>query len=264
MQSFDGDALMLSTAWNEEEDHALRRLPWRARVVYLQGIRRYMDYQTGWAGKRRILSYQFFLELLECSEHTTSPDPIVTKRGLQTIFLMLERVGLVEWPRGSSTQRGVVFRCLLANTDDSVQKQAVPKRYPSGTQEAVPQEPSKQAYSSDVAVPIHVAPQQGQAVPPPVIRVSGKERTALFSPPSVEEVDRYIKAKGYAVDAEAFVAYYESNGWMVGKAHMKKWQAACTTWHKRNETPKLNGHPPQSPQPKPSAAKAIDIRDLLS
>lgn len=129
---------MPTTSWNDAEDEALRKLPWRARVVYLQGVRRYMDYQTGWAGKQRVLSYRFFIELLEATEHTTDPDPAVTKDGLRAIFRMLERVGLVEWPRGTSNQRGVFFRCLLASTDNSVQKQDAPKTHPRRTHQDAP------------------------------------------------------------------------------------------------------------------------------
>lgn len=129
---------MPTTSFNDQEDEALRSLPWRARVVYLQGIRRHMDYATGWSGKKRVLSYQFFFELLDCTEHTTSPDPKVSKDGLRAIFKMLERVGLVQWPRGSSQQRGVVFKCLLADTDKSVQKQDAPKTHPRRTQQDTP------------------------------------------------------------------------------------------------------------------------------
>jgi hypothetical protein len=170
---------MAVTSWIDDEDEALRKLPHRARVVYLQGIRRYMDYATGWSGRSRVLSYRFFIELLESSDATTAPDPVVTKRGLQTIFLMLERVGLVEWPRGHSHQRGVVFRCLLATWDDSVQKQAVPKRYPSGTQEAVPKPASTGAGSGDGAGPKRDRSAQGQAGPPPEVRNTGKTDGAI-------------------------------------------------------------------------------------
>ena len=36
------------------------------------------------------------------------------------------------------------------------------------------------------------------------------------------------------IDAEAFIAYYESKGWMVGSGKMKNWKAAVTTWEKKN------------------------------
>lgn len=51
-----------------------------------------------------------------------------------------------------------------------------------------------------------------------------------FQKPTVEEVDQYIREKGYTFDAEAFVSYYESNGWRVGRNPMKDWKAACRTW----------------------------------
>lgn len=54
-----------------------------------------------------------------------------------------------------------------------------------------------------------------------------------FSPPSVEDVRAYCSEKGYTFDPEAFVAFYESKGWKVGRNPMRSWQAACTTWQKR-------------------------------
>ena len=55
-----------------------------------------------------------------------------------------------------------------------------------------------------------------------------------FIPPSVSEVAEYCKSVGSQVDAEAFVAFYESKDWFVGKNKMKSWRAAITTWEKRN------------------------------
>lgn len=56
-----------------------------------------------------------------------------------------------------------------------------------------------------------------------------------FVPPTLQEVQDYITEKGYHFDAEAFVAFYESNGWKVGKNKMKSWKSACVTWEKRND-----------------------------
>jgi hypothetical protein len=54
-----------------------------------------------------------------------------------------------------------------------------------------------------------------------------------FKPPTLQEVRDYCLEKGYTFDPELFVAYYESKGWKVGIAPMKKWQAACATFQKR-------------------------------
>lgn len=67
--------------------------------------------------------------------------------------------------------------------------------------------------------------------PPPDPPSGGKR--VRFTPPSVEEVDAYCRARGSSVDAEAFVAFYQSNGWKVGKAKMQNWQSAIVTWEKR-------------------------------
>ena len=61
-----------------------------------------------------------------------------------------------------------------------------------------------------------------------------KKRASPFSPPSVQEVTQYICDKQYSLDPEAFIAFYESKGWMVGKNKMKSWKASLTTWQKRN------------------------------
>ncbi len=62
-----------------------------------------------------------------------------------------------------------------------------------------------------------------------------KKERVRFAPPSVEEVRSYCAEKGYRVDAEQFVAFYESKGWKVGSNPMKSWKAACTTWDKRRK-----------------------------
>ena len=62
-----------------------------------------------------------------------------------------------------------------------------------------------------------------------------KGKTSRFTPPTIQEIEDYIKEKGYSVDAEAFFAFYDSNGWLVGKNKMKSWKSAVTTWAKREE-----------------------------
>ena len=64
-------------------------------------------------------------------------------------------------------------------------------------------------------------------------KVSPKKKSSRFIKPTVEEVDAFVKKNGYHIDAENFVNYYESKGWVVGKAPMKDWEAACRTWEKK-------------------------------
>ena len=64
---------------------------------------------------------------------------------------------------------------------------------------------------------------------------SAGERKSRFIPPTVGEVSAYINEKGYHVNAEQFVDFYESKGWMVGKNKMKSWQACVRTWERNNQ-----------------------------
>lgn len=60
-----------------------------------------------------------------------------------------------------------------------------------------------------------------------------KPPRSRFVPPTVEEVKQYCFDHNYTVDAERFVSFYESNGWMVGRNKMKSWQAAVRNWNTR-------------------------------
>lgn len=60
-------------------------------------------------------------------------------------------------------------------------------------------------------------------------------KTARFHPPDIAEVKAYFAEKGGTnAQAERFFAYYESNGWRVGKNPMKKWKAAASGWISRD------------------------------
>ena len=54
-----------------------------------------------------------------------------------------------------------------------------------------------------------------------------------FEKPSVDEVRAFCAERKNTVDAEAFVNFYESKNWYVGKNKMTNWKAAIYTWEKR-------------------------------
>lgn len=62
-----------------------------------------------------------------------------------------------------------------------------------------------------------------------------KKKASAFVPPTVTEVDQYIREKGYSVDPQRFVDFYECKGWMVGKNKMKDWKAAVRNWERTNK-----------------------------
>ena len=68
-------------------------------------------------------------------------------------------------------------------------------------------------------------------------------KRAAFVAPSSQEVKDYISEKGYTVDAQRFIDFYEAKGWMIGKNKMKDWRAAVRTWARRpDETPNQTNH----------------------
>lgn len=64
---------------------------------------------------------------------------------------------------------------------------------------------------------------------------SEKPKKEKFIPPTVEEVKAYCQETGKLIDAEAFVNYYTSNGWKVGRNPMKNWKTTVANWRKRDE-----------------------------
>ncbi len=76
------------------------------------------------------------------------------------------------------------------------------------------------------------------------------QQAGRFTPPSVIQVDEYMQSicKGSYTEAEKFVNFYESKGWLVGKAKMKNWQAAVRNWVK-------------SDSQKPAGKKSFELQD---
>ncbi|MCI1958858.1 MAG: DUF4373 domain-containing protein [Clostridia bacterium] len=59
-----------------------------------------------------------------------------------------------------------------------------------------------------------------------------RTRTKRFVQPAAEEVQVYCSERKNGIDAQRFIDYYTSNGWMVGKNPMKDWKAAVRTWER--------------------------------
>lgn len=63
----------------------------------------------------------------------------------------------------------------------------------------------------------------------------GISKKKNFTPPTTEEVENYCQENNYNIDAQRFVDFYESKGWMVGKNKMKDWKAAVRNWVRRQK-----------------------------
>ena len=53
-----------------------------------------------------------------------------------------------------------------------------------------------------------------------------------FVVPTFQDINNYCLERGTTVDANKFIDYYTSNGWMVGKNKMKDWKACVRRWEK--------------------------------
>lgn len=57
---------------------------------------------------------------------------------------------------------------------------------------------------------------------------------SIFIPPTPQEVTAFCESEGYMIDAQRFVDFYASKGWMVGSVPMADWRASVRMWHSRD------------------------------
>ena len=74
-----------------------------------------------------------------------------------------------------------------------------------------------------------------EATPPP--QKSSPQRRTQFRKPTLEEVKEYCRQRGNKVDAERFVNFYETNGWVQGRGKpIRDRKAAVSTWENRDNS----------------------------
>jgi len=71
--------------------------------------------------------------------------------------------------------------------------------------------------------------------------LTDSNRKARFKKPSVIDIIDYCKERNNNIDPEAFIDFYESKDWKIGKNKMKCWKAAVRTWERReNKKPTMS------------------------
>lgn len=83
------------------------------------------------------------------------------------------------------------------------------------------------------------------------------DKPPRFVPPSVEQVRSYCQERGNRVDPQAFVDFYTSKGWKVGRDTMKDWQASVRTWERRD------GGAPEKRSPSKYHMETIDGEEVV-
>lgn len=98
--------------------------PHLQQLLYLRGIRPYVDYQTGIVGLKRGVSYQSFAESLYIEPHQGIKSGSPSKDQLRRALKGLEKAGLLEI---RSLERKLVFFCGMAKQIYSASNKAAIK-----------------------------------------------------------------------------------------------------------------------------------------
>jgi len=65
--------------------------------------------------------------------------------------------------------------------------------------------------------------------------LTDSNKKAFFKKPTFDEVKNYCILRKNNIEAEAFIDFYESKGWQIGKEKMKSWKACVRTWESREK-----------------------------
>ena len=97
-----------------------------------------------------------------------------------------------------------------------------------------------------------------------MLKESTKEKRTVFKAPTVEAVAAYIREKGYPIDAQHFVDYYQRQGWKLSNGQpMKDWQSAVRLWS-RDKKPTKNSPEYFGKGPIDAAATRASYERLLA
>jgi hypothetical protein len=115
---FYGMDIMHYLKINFDELSALNGLPYIQQLLYIRGLRPYMDYETGIVGIKRGVSYQSLSEILYIEPHSGISSGSPSKDQIRRAIKGLERAGLLQ---AESLDTKLIFRCILVGLDYSVQ-----------------------------------------------------------------------------------------------------------------------------------------------
>ena len=71
--------------------------------------------------------------------------------------------------------------------------------------------------------------------------LTDSNKKAFFKKPTLDEVKNYCILRKNNIEADAFIDFYESKGWQIGKEKMKSWKACVRTWENRDNNLKTKG-----------------------
>ncbi|CZG36542.1 Vir protein [Legionella pneumophila serogroup 1] len=109
---------------------ALSEIPLMQRVVYLMGIRPYMDRKTFMVGIKRKISYQSLRETLYVAPIKGVKTGCPSHQQMKRVIKSLARQGIIEI---CSTSKNLIVKCLLANPYEpiEIENESQPETNPS-------------------------------------------------------------------------------------------------------------------------------------
>lgn len=124
--------------------------------------------------------------------------------------------------------RGGRPRKAATPSPDAAETHVTQTQKPGVTQNAKPgvsetQKPGVSQNAPESGNPNQTRPDQYR----PDQRLKAGEARPRFRPPTPEELRAYCDAEGLPLDRERFLAFYDSNGWKVGRNPMRDWKAAA-------------------------------------
>jgi hypothetical protein len=269
-------AILLS----DEEIQALEGIGYFLKCLYVFAVRKYMDYQTGVVGIKRRISYQSISEEMYINPHcgiekseTGSPNKAKIRRALTR----LEKIGLLE---KINNKDYLIFKCVFAKRDYSVQKQVVIKQAPQAdtkvvilkTQENLDRAAVTNNAIDEAGMEVGI-PHMAQVVIPPLsdkkekeisLRdISKKKKCRLPENFKLTEGHLDLAEKNRWPDPraeiEAFKDYHESKGSLF-----LDWDKAFFTWLRNAARFKERNYANRQPQPPKQNSFNRAIENILN
>lgn len=143
---------------------ALSEIPLMQRVVYLMGIRPYMDRKTFIVGIKRKISYQSLRETLYVAPIKGVKTGCPSHQQMKRVIKSLARQGIIEI---CSTSKNLIVKCLLANPYEPVdiENESQPEKSPSNQVEQNQPIPPENLKSMKTGKPAYLSKSAFKAQP---------------------------------------------------------------------------------------------------
>lgn len=242
---------MQSWKINSDEDDRLQGLSADSQIIYLRGLRRYMDFKTGIVGDSRnsSLTHQSLKRLIEFvpeSKSRATPKRVnenITTHYIRARLSELERAGLIERKEKENKFDSFVFFLPLASIGDD-RLNFEPQMNRKGKSGFEPQGKEKKIRNktktcdNNKSVEPTFEPQAETILNRNISGIRDISITSVIDicdknqiPPDLASVQRYCELNNIDIDPVKFWNLNESKGWFLSSGtKMKNWQASIAYW----------------------------------